>query len=183
VRSAHMGRRRARSVGLRVTVVLFTVFGTAAPAGSKTRATAIGADGAAKSWTRDSSKASYPWKAAVRAAAAEAMNGSGLLDGPLSLQLFFHRPRPKTHFGTGRNAGVVKPSAPERPTTQPDLLKTARAIEDALTGIVYRDDAQIVHEILTKHFGEPARVNVVVAPLDDSPLVLIPTRDGGLRVP
>lgn len=140
--------------------VAFTVYGDPAPAGSKTRATSP--DGS-RTWVRDSSKRSYPWKAAVSAAAGEAMNGDGLLDGPLFLSLTFFRTRPSSHFGTGRNAGVLKPSAPAHPTKKPDVLKLARAVEDAMTGIVYRDDAQIVVERLEKRFDSgPSRVEVFV---------------------
>jgi len=37
-----------------------------------------------------------------------------------------------------------------------------RAVEDALKGVVYVDDAQIVSELLDKRWGEPARVEVVI---------------------
>ena len=143
--------------------VSFTVYGEAAPAGSKTRASSP--DGS-RTWVRDSSKRSYPWKAAVAAAAGEAMNGGGLLEGPLFLELVFFAPRRASHFGTGRNAGVLKASAPDYPTKKPDVLKLARAVEDALTGVVYRDDAAIVVERLEKRYGEPARVEVFVSHVD-----------------
>lgn len=133
--------------------VVFTVNGKAEPRGSKTRTR----------WgVRDDNAKSGPYMAHVADVAAHVMAGRPLLEGPLTASFTFYRPRPKSHFGSGRNAAVLKPSAPDRPETKPDLLKTARAIEDALTGVVYRDDAQIVEEHLAKYFGEPARVDVVV---------------------
>ena len=51
------------------------------------------------------------------------------------------------------------------------MLKLARAVEDALTGIVWRDDAQIVDEQLSKVYGEPARVEVDVAELEHATLL------------
>lgn len=39
----------------------------------------------------------------------------------------------------------------------PDVLKLARGVEDALTGIVWRDDAQIVNESLSKVVVAPPR--------------------------
>jgi predicted short-subunit dehydrogenase-like oxidoreductase (DUF2520 family) len=42
------------------------------------------------------------------------------------------------------------------------VLKLARGVEDALTGIVWRDDAQIVVEHLEKRYGSPARCEVRV---------------------
>jgi Holliday junction resolvase RusA-like endonuclease len=147
-----------------MTVVAFTVFGDARPAGSKTIARA-----GDKTWIRESRKGSGPWRKAVAQVAGEAMDGSGLLEGPLFASFTFYRVRPLGHFGTGRNAGTVKVSAPFSPTTKPDLLKTARAIEDALTGVVYRDDAQIVVERLEKRYGEPARVEVSIEELEERP--------------
>ena len=110
----------------------------------------------------DDAKKSRPWKAIVTDAAVAAMEDAPLLDGPLALELVFYVPRPKGHYGTGRNAGIVRASAPEFPAVKPDVLKLARAVEDALSGIVYRDDAQIVTEFLLKRYGEPARCAVIV---------------------
>jgi len=42
------------------------------------------------------------------------------------------------------------------------VLKLARGVEDALSGILYMDDAQIVSERLTKLYGSPARVEITV---------------------
>jgi len=117
----------------------------------------------------DDSKRSRPWKAMVSDAALEAMTTHGAegtsgylppLDGPLLLEITFWVQRPKSHFGSGRNADVVKPGAPFAPTVKPDLLKLARAVEDALTGIAYRDDSQITCEILQKAYtsGQPRTV-------------------------
>lgn len=91
---------------------------------------------------RDSNKKSGDWMTAVRQAAGEVWQGD-LLDEPLILQVRFWFARPKGHYGTGRNAGRVKPSAPRRHAQEPDLSKLVRCLEDALTGVVYRDDRLI----------------------------------------
>lgn len=57
--------------------------------------------------------------------------------------------RPKDHFST---AGVIKQWAPRFPTKKPDLDKTLRAIKDALTGIVYVDDSQVVVVTIAKEW-------------------------------
>jgi Holliday junction resolvase RusA-like endonuclease len=145
-------------------VISFTVYGTPAPAGSKK---GFYNRKAGRVIITDDSKRSRPWKAQISDAAAEAMDGAPLLDGALALSLTFVVARPKGHFGSGRNAGMVKGSAPRFPTVKPDLLKLARAVEDALSGIVYRDDAQIVAETLEKEYGEPARVEVRVRRIND----------------
>jgi len=67
-----------------------------------------------------------------------------LLTGALRLECEFLILRPKGHYGTGRNSGQLKPSAPLYPIVKPDLTKMIRAAEDALTGIIWRDDSQVV---------------------------------------
>ncbi len=148
-----------------MTIVAFTVHGVPAPAGSK-RAFAHKHTG--RIVVTDANKNSRSWKNQVSEEAAIAMTYHGRdgtsgylppLEGPLVLELVFVVPRPKGHYGA---RGNVRPSAPSHPTVKPDVLKLARAVEDALSGIVYRDDAQIVDERLVKVYGEPARVEVRV---------------------
>lgn len=86
------------------------------------------------------------------------MNGAGLLDGPLVLVVQFYVPRPKSHYG----ARGLRPSAPDYPAVRPDVTKLLRAVEDACTGVVWRDDAQVVEQHAGKSYGEPARAYVTV---------------------
>jgi Holliday junction resolvase RusA-like endonuclease len=112
-----------------------------------------------------------PWRERVERAAAAAMTGrhSGyprdLLTGPLELRVTFVFRRPAGHFGTGRNAGRLKPSAPLYVRTRPDVDKLLRAIGDAITGTVCRDDAQLVIVHAEKHYGESACAHIVVEEL------------------
>jgi Holliday junction resolvase RusA-like endonuclease len=120
----------------------------------------------------DDSKGSKPWKACVSLAAAEAMTRAikTPLEGCLAVKMTFYLPRPKGHFGSGKNAGVIKASAPPFPGVKPDLLKLARSTEDALTGIVWRDDAQICWEILVKEYsGVQIGVRITVNKMLDKP--------------
>jgi len=143
----------------------FTVYGQAKPGGSKraflnpkTQQIVVIEDSKNK-----------PWRAEVVAAAAYAMDNCGIADpllGPLAVELRFYRPRPKGHYGSGRNSGVIKASAPAYPTTRPDVLKLARLVEDAMAHVVYADDAQIVDEHLLKLWGSPERCEVHVRCLE-----------------
>jgi crossover junction endodeoxyribonuclease RusA len=83
--------------------------------------------------------------------------GRPALTGPIGVGIDARFPRPKHHYGTGRNAGVLKASAPTFVTTPSDGDKIARLIDDALTiaGVV-QDDAQV------------ARLEVVKVYADDS---------------
>lgn len=142
------------------TPIRFVFHGQSQPAGSKSAAPYRRKDGSIGVAVRDGNPKSGEWKRTVAQVAAESYDGP-LLDGPLSVTMLFYRVRPKGHVG---KRGVL-PSAPEYPTTRPDVLKTARAVEDALTGVVWRDDAQIVHEVLGKAWGETARVEVEIVKL------------------
>ncbi len=141
--------------------VRFFVLGKPATAGSKK---AFFNKKTGHAMITDACKRSRPWKDAVKAAALEAMQGREMFGRAVALDVAFYfvLARPKGHFGTGRNADKLKPSAPRYPATRPDVLKYARAVEDALTGIVYHDDAAIVSERMFKDYGAPEGVWVEV---------------------
>lgn len=102
----------------------------------------------------ESSAKVKPWRASV-AAAASLVRPAELLDGPLIADMVFSMPRPASHYGTGRNAGVLKARYVDtQPDRVPDLSKLCRSTEDALTGIVWADDARVVR------YGALAKVYV-----------------------
>jgi Holliday junction resolvase RusA-like endonuclease len=56
-------------------------------------------------------------------------------------------------------------------TQKPDLTNLVKAVEDALTGIAYRDDAQVCETVVSKvklRQGEPARVEIEVGAVDSA---------------
>lgn len=142
-------------------MIQFVVYGDAKPAGSK-RAFAIRSNGipTGQIAVSDANPASKSWKQEVRQAAFNACRGR-LIDGPLKVVMRFVRVRPKGHYGANGLSKKGRESA--APTSKPDVLKLARGVEDAMTGIVYRDDSQIVDERLVKEWGEPARVEVEIS--------------------
>jgi Holliday junction resolvase RusA-like endonuclease len=91
-------------------------------------------------------EAKRTWREDLRTVARDAMLEQAWEreHGAVVCEFVFYRQRPAGHYGTGRNARLLKPSAPMWPTGRPDALKLARAAEDALTGTVWADDAQIV---------------------------------------
>lgn len=134
------------------------VSGKPEPAGSKS---AFVIPGTNRASVVDANKNAKPWKRNVAAAAAEQYAGDPII-GPVDVMLVFVLARLKGHYGTGRNATILKESAPLQPTVAPDVLKLARGVEDALTGLVYMDDAQIVNEVLQKRYGNHPRVEIFV---------------------
>lgn len=76
-----------------------------------------------------------------------------LLNEALLLRLTFYMQRPQAHFGTGRNAGVLKEWAIiAEHTKKPDLTKLTRAVEDALTGVIWKDDSQVARQETSKQY-------------------------------
>jgi crossover junction endodeoxyribonuclease RusA len=140
-------------------VVEFTVLGTPAPAGSKQAFVRGG-----KAIVVDASKRSRPWKSRVSDAAQIAMNGRAPLEGPLYLRLSFGVKRPVKHFTQSGELGADGRRRPW-PSVRPDAIKLGRAVEDALTGIVYKDDAQIVLEAISKHYANAEGVIIQVIEL------------------
>jgi Holliday junction resolvase RusA-like endonuclease len=102
------------------------------------------------------------WRAAVAAAARLAMGARPPLHGPLLGYLDIAVARPKDHYRAGRYAHLLKPDAPVEPylvaKDAGDLSKYARSSEDAMTGIVWADDAQVVeYARLRKHYAGEKR--------------------------
>lgn len=139
-----------------------TVHGEAEPAGSKK---AFMKPGMRYPVVVDANANAKGWKRQVAAAAAE-LHLDELLEGALAIEIHFFGIRPKGHYGTGRNAGVLRDAAPLFPTVRPDIDKLTRGVLDGLTGALYRDDAQIVRKYAEKHYGTPPRVEILVTVIE-----------------
>ncbi len=148
-----------------MTPLTFTVLGTPAPQGSFRAAYS---EKSKRAFVIQSCKRTMPWRQEVAAAAERAMRSSdiGLFLGPLKLTACFFMPRPKGHYGKRG----LRPSSPPFPDKKPDLSKLVRALEDAMTGIVYGDDAQIVLYDVSKLYAgnrvPPPGVSVTIEVVD-----------------
>lgn len=65
-------------------------------------------------------------------------------EDPLSLSLTFYLARPGSHYRTGRNAHRLRDGAPRFATGKPDIDNLQKLVLDALNGLLYRDDAQVI---------------------------------------
>jgi len=84
------------------------------------------------------------WRQTMHGHFAKWWEGRVSIAGPVKVTLLATFTRPKWHLGSGRNAGVVKPSAPLWHTSYPDSDKIARAVGDSLVDAgVLVDDCQI----------------------------------------
>jgi len=140
-------------------VFTLTVYGTPAPAGSK-RALPLGGKLGGRAIVVDANTRAKPWKNQIAQAAGEKMAGRELIRLPMHVNFTFWVRRPKAHYN---GKGELRAKAPQNPSKKPDLLKLARAVEDALSGVVYADDALIVSEFLVKRYGAPERVEIEIA--------------------
>ena len=97
------------------------------------------------------------WRSAVADAAVR--QGAIPIQGMVVAAMEFIFPRPKGHYGTGKNSSKLKPSAPDRVGVKPDLSKLIRSTEDALSGIAYSDDARIcAYDRLLKRYAKPGEL-------------------------
>lgn len=142
----------------------FTVYGEARPAG----ALKIGSrkDGGHYLFHRDAKNLSE-WKTAIALSAGEEFDGP-TRSGPIGLEADFYVARPRGHYG---KRGLL-PSAPMYPVKRSagDIDKLTRGLLDALTGIVFHDDSQVVRIDIAKHFAndDPVRLEVIVTDVDQT---------------
>ena len=86
-----------------------------------------------------------------------------LLDCPLRVDLKFYFPRPKGHYGSGRNSGVLKPQFTNALyTSKPDVDNLCKLVLDALTGIFWRDDACVVESYIKKMYSDKPRTEIFI---------------------
>ena len=131
------------------------VWGIPAPQGSKSVRGYV----AGRAILGESSKAVAPWRVDVRAATQNQYTGA-VIDAPVSICATFLFARPKGHYGSGKNADRLKPSAPRHLTSvrHGDLDKLLRSTFDGLSqsagGGLITDDSLIVEVMANKRYVE-----------------------------
>lgn len=140
--------------------ILFEVYGKQAPCGSKRVITLK--DG--RSFLIDANKNAAKWKDVV-AKTAKAHYQGPLLDGALSLVVVFTIERPKNHT---TSKGLPSSTWREYPSVMPDATKLLRGTEDALTGIVWHDDGQIVRQHVYKQYGDAFKTTISIEEIEPS---------------
>jgi Holliday junction resolvase RusA-like endonuclease len=150
----------------------FTVIGEPKPGGSKTAQPVykggrpLMKNGRPVIATRPDNPKTRPWMNSVAETAVHEWGPREecAVDGPVFLELDFYFPRPDGHYGTGRNAGKLKPSAPLWPARGGyDTDKLVRAVLDALQGIVFTNDRRVVKVVAERKYGAPARCTIKVS--------------------
>ena len=121
----------------------FSVRGRPAPQGSKKH---VG-----RGILVESSKHVYGWRKYIKVTARRLLPDTWHAKMGIHLEAEFLFKRPKHHF---RANGELKPLAPVHCKTRVgDLDKLVRALADALTGVAYDDDSQIISLKATKRYA------------------------------
>ena len=116
----------------------------------------------------DDNEKQKPWMNTVKFFAQQVYQGP-LLNCPLKLTVEYRLLRPQGHYGTGRNSGVLKPKykCPYQ-AVKPDLGKLTRAVEDALTGVVWRDDSRVsIHATRKVYVDRDPGAMVMISQIDE----------------
>lgn len=92
-----------------------------------------------------------------------AMRGRALPVGPLRLEVLAVYAVPPSWMPAKREAALL---GKVWKTSVPDWDNLAKQVGDALNGVAYRDDAQIVVASVAKRFGRPERTEVRLTPID-----------------
>lgn len=129
------------------TSLSFTVHGTPKPKGSARGFIAMKA-GKARAIVTSDNKNLKAWETAVRFVAQEHA-GTVFFTEAVSLYVAFFFQRPKSV------------SERKRPflTTKPDLSKLIRGLEDALTGVLWKDDSQVVSITSSKAYASAGQTS------------------------
>ncbi len=129
--------------------VTFAVLGTPVPQGSMKAYSS-------RSVVASNAEVLASWRSDVAAAAHRHKPEDWDIHAAVSLRCEFVFPRPLSDYGTGRNAGKLKPSAPLHHTKTPDIDKLCRgvadSIGDAVAQVLLKNDSQIVSLYATKRY-------------------------------
>jgi len=99
------------------------------------------------------------YEALLKEAAIEAMGSSEPLETPVSLYLYIRVPIPKS-FSKKRVQDCLNGS--EQPMKKPDSSNVLKSVEDAMNGVVYIDDCQIINHHITRVYSTLAGVDICV---------------------
>lgn len=98
------------------------------------------------------------FKKQLRQLAAEQYQGTPL-EGELYVTAKFYRPIQKS---LSKKEHVRRASGVHRPIVKSDLSNYLKSFEDALNGIIWRDDAMIVHEEIDKFYSDEPHIELKI---------------------
>jgi len=99
----------------------------------------------------------------VKVLAYNAMEHREVLTGPIDMRVTVYLAPPKSWSKRRHDLALDDCIIP---TKKPDLSNVAKSIEDAMNGVVYRDDSQITQLTVSKWYSDEERVEVWVQEVD-----------------
>lgn len=81
------------------------------------------------------------------------------LEGEISLKVAFYRPVQKSISKIEHDRRV---KSVHRPVVKPDLSNYLKSFEDALNGVLWADDAMVVHEEIDKFYSDDPHIDLEV---------------------
>lgn len=88
------------------------------------------------------------------------------LEGPLEMEILVGFPVPKS---ASKKRRIEMTWGRECPTKRPDLSNAVKACEDALNGLAYKDDSQIVSFAAVKQYLTTPKTEIKIRPLGEEP--------------
>ena len=107
-------------------------------------------------------KKSSDFKDYVRLAASQ-YAPERLLEGPLKIELKFYRPIPKA---LSVKKSLQAEEGKIRPISKPDVDNYVKGVKDALKGVIWQDDSQVVDLIAGKWYSNKPRVEITIVSLE-----------------
>jgi len=99
------------------------------------------------------------YESLIKEAATQAMGSNEILETPVNLYLYIRAPIPKS-LPKKRLEACLNGS--EKPIKKPDASNVLKSVEDAMNGVVYKDDSQIVNIHVTKVYSSVSGIDVCV---------------------
>ena len=99
------------------------------------------------------------YESLIKEAAIQAMGSNEILETPVNLYLYIRAPIPKS-LPKKRLEACLNGS--EKPIKKPDASNVLKSVEDAMNGVVYKDDSQIVNIHVTKVYSSQSGIDVCV---------------------
>jgi len=99
------------------------------------------------------------YESLIKEAAIEAMGTSEPLETPVTLYLYIRAPIPKSLPKKRIEACL---NGLEKPIKKPDASNVLKSVEDAMNGVVYKDDSQIVNIHVSKVYSSVSGVDVCI---------------------
>jgi len=99
------------------------------------------------------------YETAIGISASQAMGSSQPLESPVEVFLYVRLPIPQS-YSKKRSEACLNGS--ERPKKKPDIDNVAKVFLDAMNGIVYKDDTQVVSLHVNKVYAQESGVDVLI---------------------